>query len=72
MSEEKEVKGKFRHEQDTKRYHRFRIETELPDWQKRRVPPGIGPFTHVLMPWADKWSQFSIPQADLLPSNPLF
>jgi hypothetical protein len=28
MSEEKEVKGKFKYEQDSKRYHRFKIETD--------------------------------------------
>ena len=28
ISEKKEVKGKFRYEQDSKRYHRFQIETE--------------------------------------------
>jgi len=28
MSEEKEVTGKFRYEQDSKRYHRFKIETD--------------------------------------------
>lgn len=28
MSEKKEVEGKFRYEQDSKRYHRFQIETE--------------------------------------------
>jgi len=28
MSEKKEIKGKFRFEQDSKRYHRFKIETE--------------------------------------------
>ncbi len=28
MSEEKEVNGKFRYEQDSKRYHRFKIETD--------------------------------------------
>ena len=28
MSDNKEVKGKFRYEQDSKRYHRFKIETE--------------------------------------------
>ena len=25
---EKEIRGKFRYEQDSKRYHRFKIETE--------------------------------------------
>lgn len=29
MSEEKEVKGKFRYEQDSKRYHRFQLETDV-------------------------------------------
>ena len=28
MSEQKEIKGKFRYEQDSKRYHRFQIETD--------------------------------------------
>ncbi len=28
MSEEKEVQGKFRYEQDSKRFHRFKIETD--------------------------------------------
>ena len=28
MSEKKEVSGKFRYEQDSKRYHRFKIETD--------------------------------------------
>lgn len=28
MSNEKEVKGKFRFDQDSKRYHRFQIETD--------------------------------------------
>jgi len=28
MTEKKEVEGKFRYEQDSKRYHRFQIETE--------------------------------------------
>ena len=28
MSEKKEVEGRFRYEQDSKRYHRFQIETE--------------------------------------------
>lgn len=28
MSENKEVEGKFRYEQDSKRYHRFQIETD--------------------------------------------
>jgi len=28
MSKEKEVKGKFRYEQDSKRFHRFKIETD--------------------------------------------
>jgi hypothetical protein len=28
MSDEKEVAGKFRYEQDSKRYHRFKIETD--------------------------------------------
>ena len=28
ISEKKEVKGKFRYEQDSKRYHRFQIEAE--------------------------------------------
>ena len=29
MSEEKEIQGKFRYEQDSKRYHRFQIETDV-------------------------------------------
>jgi len=28
MSDEKEVTGKFKYEQDSKRYHRFKIETD--------------------------------------------
>ncbi len=28
MSDEKEIKGKFKYEQDSKRYHRFKIETD--------------------------------------------
>ena len=28
MSEEKEIIGKFRYEQDSKRFHRFKIETD--------------------------------------------
>jgi hypothetical protein len=28
MNNEKEIKGKFRYEQDSKRYHRFKIETD--------------------------------------------
>ncbi len=28
MSEEKEVTGKFKYEQDSKRFHRFKIETD--------------------------------------------
>jgi hypothetical protein len=28
MSDEKEILGKFRYEQDSKRYHRFKIETD--------------------------------------------
>ena len=28
MSEQKEVTGKFRYEQDSKRFHRFKIETD--------------------------------------------
>jgi len=28
MGDKKEIKGKFRYEQDSKRYHRFQIETE--------------------------------------------
>jgi hypothetical protein len=28
MSDEKEIKGKFRYDQDSKRYHRFKIETD--------------------------------------------
>lgn len=28
MSDEREVAGKFRYDQDTKRYHRFQIETD--------------------------------------------
>ena len=28
MTEEKEVRGKFRYEQDSKRFHRFKIETD--------------------------------------------
>ena len=28
MTDEKEVTGKFRYEQDSKRYHRFKIETD--------------------------------------------
>jgi hypothetical protein len=28
MSVEKEIKGKFRYEKDSKRYHRFKIELE--------------------------------------------
>ncbi len=29
MSDEKEVIGKFKYEQDSKRYHRFKIETDI-------------------------------------------
>jgi hypothetical protein len=29
MSEEKEVKGSFKYEKDSKRYHRFQIETDI-------------------------------------------
>ena len=29
MGDKKEIKGKFRYEQDRKRYHRFQIETEV-------------------------------------------
>ncbi len=29
MTEEKEVRGKFRYEQDSKRYHRFKVETDV-------------------------------------------
>ena len=29
MSEKKEIAGKFRYEQDSKRYHRFKIETNV-------------------------------------------
>lgn len=28
MSEQKEINGKFRYERDSKRFHRFKIETE--------------------------------------------
>jgi hypothetical protein len=28
MSDKKEIKGKFRYEQDSKRFHRFKIETD--------------------------------------------
>ena len=28
MTEKKEITGKFRYEQDSRRYHRFKIETE--------------------------------------------
>jgi hypothetical protein len=28
MTEEKEVRGKFKYQQDSKRYHRFKIETD--------------------------------------------
>ena len=28
MSEEKTINGKFRYEQDSKRYHRFQVETD--------------------------------------------
>lgn len=28
MSDKKEIKGNFRYEQDSKRFHRFQIETE--------------------------------------------
>ncbi|MBW1689536.1 MAG: hypothetical protein JRF35_03785 [Deltaproteobacteria bacterium] len=28
MAEAKEIKGQFKYEQDSKRYHRFRIESE--------------------------------------------
>jgi len=28
MSEQKEIKGTFRFDQDSKRYHRFKIETD--------------------------------------------
>jgi hypothetical protein len=28
MTEKKEVRGKFKYEQDSKRYHRFKIETD--------------------------------------------
>jgi hypothetical protein len=27
----------------------------LPPWQQRRIPPGIGPYTHILIPFQDKW-----------------
>ena len=27
----------------------------LADWQQRRVPPGIGPYAHALMPFRDAW-----------------
>jgi len=27
----------------------------LPDWQKSKAPPGVGPYTHILMPWRDAW-----------------
>jgi len=27
----------------------------LPEWQRQKAPPLIGPYTHVLMPFQDKW-----------------
>lgn len=27
----------------------------LPPWQQRRVPPAVGPYTQVLMPFKDEW-----------------
>ncbi len=27
----------------------------LPDWQRRKAPPGIGPYSHVLMPFKDSY-----------------
>ena len=43
MSEEKEVKGKFRYEQDSKRYHRFKIETQAGLVGTVYVPKDIKP-----------------------------
>ena len=40
MSEEKEVKGKFRYEQDSKRFHRLKIETDAGIVGNVYVPKG--------------------------------
>lgn len=41
MSEKKEIKGKFRYEQDSKRFHRFQIETDAGIVGTVYVPKGI-------------------------------
>ena len=41
MNEKKEIKGKFRYEQDSKRFHRFQIETDAGIVGTVYVPKGI-------------------------------
>ncbi len=41
MNEQKEVKGLFRYEQDSKRFHRFQIETDTGIVGTVYVPKGI-------------------------------
>jgi hypothetical protein len=42
MGDKKEIKGLFRYEQDSKRYHRFQIETEAGIIGTVYVPKDIG------------------------------
>lgn len=42
MEEEKEVTGKFRFDQDSKRFHRFKIETEVGITGAIYIPKDLG------------------------------
>lgn len=49
MSEKKEIKGLFRYEQDSKRFHRFQIETESGIVGTVYVPKGLKPMPKKLV-----------------------
>ena len=55
MSEKKEIKGKFRYEQDSKRYHRFKIEMEKGTVGTVYIPKDTEGMTkRLILEYADK------------------
>ena len=46
---ESEVKGKFRYQQDSKRYHRFQIETEDGVVRTIYIPKDLKPMPKIIM-----------------------
>ena len=57
MSEKEEVKGQFRYEQDSKRYHRFQIETDAGVVGTVYIPKDTEPMPKKLvLEYADKQS----------------